>query len=75
MGHGESGARCWLRHKERGTNVQQHINVHCPWCLGATFSTPSGGAELCKHVEGRPGVEACVMSLHDKRQGGWRWQE
>lgn len=50
--------------------MEQHTGIHCPWCVGAMFSTPSGRAELCKHVEGGPGVEACVMSLYEKGQWG-----
>lgn len=46
--------------------MEQHTGIHCSWCVGAMFSTPSGRAELCKHVEGGPGVEACVMSLYEK---------
>lgn len=71
MGQGKSselGAGCVMRKEEQ--NVEQHTGIHCPWCMGATFSTPSGRAELCKHVEGGPGVEARVMSLYEKGQWG-----
>lgn len=70
---GELGAGCVTRKEEQ--NVDQHIGLHCPWCVGATFSTPSGRAELWKHVEGGPGVQACVMSYMKKDSGGWAWEE